>query len=132
MAGDKAENWWLRQHPQVLALKFNKSVKRAEKSNAIDQYVTKIADLEHFNSMFEIAPPAFTDAMKTEWVSKMSGLVVASDAFFPFPDNIERVHQSGVQVVCAPGGSVMDDVVVAKCEEFGIDMVMTEYRLFHH
>ncbi|KAJ3302887.1 hypothetical protein HDV03_004459 [Kappamyces sp. JEL0829] len=133
LAGEKADNWWLRHHPTVLGFAFKQGVKRAEKANAIDNYVTDtIDDRAHWESLFETVPPAFTDAIKKDWIAKMSGLVVSSDAFFPFPDNVSRVAQSGVCTVAAPSGSVMDDVVVKTCEEKGINMVFTEYRLFHH
>ncbi|KAJ3308847.1 bifunctional phosphoribosylaminoimidazolecarboxamide formyltransferase/IMP cyclohydrolase [Boothiomyces sp. JEL0838] len=133
LAGEKADNWWLRHHPQVLAFDFKKTTKRPDRANAIDNYVTgQISDMDHFNSLFETVPPAFTEEVKKEFLSKMSGLVVSSDAFFPFPDNVERVHQSGVECVAAPSGSVMDSVVVEACEQRKINMVFTEYRLFHH
>lgn len=133
MAGEKADNWWLRHHPSVLAFKFKKGVKRAEKANAIDNYVTNtIDDIEHWSSLFETVPALFTDEARVEWIAKMEGLVVASDAFFPFPDNIGRVAESGVAAVAAPGGSVMDAEVVKACEKKGISMVFTEHRLFHH
>jgi phosphoribosylaminoimidazolecarboxamide formyltransferase/IMP cyclohydrolase len=133
LAGDKAENWWLRHHPVVLGFKFKKTTKRAERANAIDQYVThQISDLKHWESLFEEVPPKFTDELKKEHLSKMDGLVVSSDAFFPFPDNVERCHQSGVKTIAAPSGSVMDEVVVDTCDQLNITMVFTEYRLFHH
>ena len=133
MAGEKADNWYLRHHPQVLSLHFKKGVKRAEKANAIDNYVTdQIGDMNHWLSLFETAPQPFTPEMKREWLKSMKGLVVSSDAFFPFPDNVDRVAQSGVETIAAPSGSVMDKVVVETCEEKKISMVFTEYRLFHH
>lgn len=114
-------------------MKFKKTTKRAERANAIDQYVTnQISDKTHWESLFEQTPPPFTDEIKKEHLKKMNGLVVSSDAFFPFPDNVERCYQSGVTTIAAPSGSVMDDVVVSTCERLQITMVFTEYRLFHH
>jgi phosphoribosylaminoimidazolecarboxamide formyltransferase / IMP cyclohydrolase len=133
LAGDKAENWWLRHHPTVLAFQFRKTTKRAERANAIDQYVTnQISDFDHWKSLFEVVPPPFTNELKQEHLKKMSDLVVSSDAFFPFPDNVERCHQSGVKTIASPNGSVMDSVVVETCDRLDITMVFTEYRLFHH
>jgi phosphoribosylaminoimidazolecarboxamide formyltransferase/IMP cyclohydrolase len=133
LAGDKADNWWFRHHPSVLGFKFKKGVKRAEKANAIDNYVTDTIDnVAHWESLFEVIPAPFTKEMKKEWKSQMSGFVVSSDAFFPFPDNVGRVAQSGVDAIAAPSGSVMDPVVIKTCQEKGISMIFTEYRLFHH
>ncbi|KAI8911150.1 cytidine deaminase-like protein, partial [Gorgonomyces haynaldii] len=133
LAGDKADNWWYRHHPQVLGFQFKKGTKRADKSNAIDLYVTnQIDDVEQWNALFEVVPPPFTEEIKKEWRSKMTGLVVSSDAFFPFPDNVQRVSQSGVICVAAPSGSVMDQVVIQEAEKRGVGFVFTEYRLFHH
>ena len=133
LAGDKADNWWLRHHPSVLALKFKQGTRRADKSNAIDLYVTdQITDLDAFNALFDSPPPPLTLAEKTAWKQQMSGLVVASDAFFPFSDNIQRVAQSGVDFVAAPSGSVNDDVVIAEADKKGIAVVFTQHRLFHH
>lgn len=133
MAGEKADNWYLRHHPQVLALPFKKGVKRAEKANAIDNYVTgQFSDFEHWSSLFETAPTLLTPELKEAWIGTMKGLVVSSDAFFPFPDNVSRVAQSGVETIAAPSGSVMDKVIVETCEAKKISMVFTEYRLFHH
>lgn len=133
LAGEKADNWYLRHHPQVLGLNFKKGVKRAEKANAIDNYVTgQFSDLQHWSSLFETTPPPFTPELKEAWIQTMKGLVVSSDAFFPFPDNVGRVSQSGVETIAAPSGSVMDQVIVETCESKKISMVFTEYRLFHH
>lgn len=133
LAGDKAENWWLRHHPDVLGFQFKKGVKRADKANAIDNYVTgMIGDYEHWSGLFENIPREFTAEDRKRWVKEMTGLVVSSDAFFPFPDNVDRVAQSGVVCVAAPSGSVMDDVVVKRCEDLKISMVFTQHRLFHH
>ena len=134
LAGDKADNWWLRHHPQVLSLAFTSGVKRAEKANAIDNYVTdQISDLNAFNKLFTSPPPPFTAEQKKEWISEhLKGVVVSSDAFFPFPDNVDRVAQSGVETIAAPSGSVMDNVVIETCKKKNITLVFTDYRLFHH
>ena len=133
LAGDKADNWWLRHHPKVLDLKFKAGVKRADKSNAIDLYVTgQVSDTEGFNASFQTPPDPFTNQEKSEWKSKMSNLVVSSDAFFPFFDNIQRVSQSGVKFVAAPGGSVNDELVIKEAEKHEITVAFTEFRLFHH
>jgi phosphoribosylaminoimidazolecarboxamide formyltransferase/IMP cyclohydrolase len=123
----------LRHHPLVLKFDFKKGVKRAEKANAIDNYITnQIADKVQFNSLFETIPPEFTSERSNEWIKQMSNVVVSSDAFFPFSDNIERVVRSGVQFVAAPAGSVMDKVVVECCDKNDILMCFTDKRLFHH
>ncbi|KAJ1330490.1 hypothetical protein BSLG_009406 [Batrachochytrium salamandrivorans] len=103
LAGDKADNWWYRHHPSVLGFQFKATVKRAERANAIDLYVSDMIDnMDEFNALFEVAPGPFTSAMKSEWKLKMEGFVVSSDAFFPFADNVQRVAQSGVSYVAAP------------------------------
>jgi phosphoribosylaminoimidazolecarboxamide formyltransferase/IMP cyclohydrolase len=133
LAGDKADNWWLRHHPKVLGLCFKQGVKRADKSNAIDLYVTdQITDISSFNSLFDSKPELLTVQEKAAWKSQMNGLVVSSDAFFPFFDNIQRVSQSGVEFVAAPGGSVNDQLVIQEAEKLGITLAFTDYRLFHH
>ncbi|KAJ3080800.1 bifunctional phosphoribosylaminoimidazolecarboxamide formyltransferase/IMP cyclohydrolase [Quaeritorhiza haematococci] len=133
LAGDKADNWWLRHHPKVLAFQFKKETKRADKANAIDLYVTdQIADRAVWEALFEVVPPALTKEEKDAWRKELKGAVVSSDAFFPFPDNVQRAVQSGVEVVAAPSGSVMDDVVVKEADERGMAFVFTDFRLFHH
>ena len=133
LAGDKAQNWWLRFHPTVLDFKFKKSAKRADRANAIDQYVSnQISDKEHFESLFEVIPAPFTEELKNSHLAKLTGLVVCSDAFFPFPDNIEHVAKVGVKTVAAPSGSVMDSVVIDTCNKLGVAMIFTSFRLFHH
>ncbi|KAJ3387024.1 bifunctional phosphoribosylaminoimidazolecarboxamide formyltransferase/IMP cyclohydrolase [Lobulomyces angularis] len=133
LAGEKTDNWWLRHNPKVLNFKFKKDVKRADKSNAIDLYVTnQIDDKEKFDSLFDEVPSDFTQAEKQAWLKELNGVVLSSDAFFPFSDNVERAYKSGVCCIAAPGGSVMDDVVLQEAENKKIDYVFTEYRLFHH
>ncbi|KAJ3225462.1 bifunctional phosphoribosylaminoimidazolecarboxamide formyltransferase/IMP cyclohydrolase [Chytriomyces hyalinus] len=133
LAGDKADNWWYRHHPKVLALQFKKEVKRADKSNAIDLYVTRqISDQAAWDSLFETKPPAFTESDQKEWKKQMKDLVVASDAFFPFSDNVERAAASGVAAIAAPSGSVMDKVVIECAEKHKITVAHTTLRLFHH
>ena len=133
LAGDKADNWWLRHHPAVLGLQFKPHLKRAEKANAIDCYVSSmIDDQEAFDSLFEVVPPPFTADIKAEWKNQMKGLVLASDAFFPFADNVQRASQSGVQCIAAPSGSVMDNAVVQEANQRSIAYIFTQFRLFHH
>ncbi|KAI8925931.1 cytidine deaminase-like protein [Entophlyctis helioformis] len=133
LAGEKADNWWLRHHPNVLGFKFKKEVKRAERANAIDQYVSDMIDNEaEFNALFEEVPAPFSAEAKRAWKKEMDGLVVSSDAFFPFSDNVQRVSQSGVKFVAAPSGSVNDGLVVSEADARGIGYVFTEWRLFHH
>uniref|UniRef100_A0A5F9CZB6 Bifunctional purine biosynthesis protein ATIC n=1 Tax=Oryctolagus cuniculus TaxID=9986 RepID=A0A5F9CZB6_RABIT len=136
LAGDKANYWWLRHHPQVLSMKFKTGVKRAEISNAIDQYVTgtigEDEDLMKWKALFEEVPEMLTEAEKKEWVEKLSGVSVSSDAFFPFRDNIDRAKRSGVAYIAAPSGSAADKVVIEACDELGIILAHTNLRLFHH
>lgn len=133
LAGDKADNWWYRHHPSVIAMKFKKGTKRADMSNAIDIYVTgQIHDEDQFAALFEVQPPKWTVETAKEWRSKMTDVCLSSDAFFPFPDNIERAQYSGVKFIAAPKGSVMDAVVIEACDRRDICMAMTEWRLFHH
>lgn len=139
LAGEKANNWWLRHHPVILEkFLFKKTVKRAERANAIDQFVTdQIDDLNTWKSLFEESvvnslPTGLSDEQKSEWMSMLNGVVISSDAFFPFPDNIQRAAQSGVEYVAAPSGSVMDEVVINEADKRGMCMVFTEWRLFHH
>ncbi|KAF7273725.1 hypothetical protein GWI33_013579 [Rhynchophorus ferrugineus] len=136
LAGDKADNWWLRRHPRVLGMKFKKGVKRAEVSNAIDNYVNgtvgKDMDVKSFESMFDEVPQTLTEQDKLDWLQQLSGVALASDAFFPFRDNIERAKQSGVSYVGSPSGSKNDDEVIAACNEHNIVLAFTNLRLFHH
>uniref|UniRef100_A0A2K6GG70 Bifunctional purine biosynthesis protein ATIC n=1 Tax=Propithecus coquereli TaxID=379532 RepID=A0A2K6GG70_PROCO len=136
LAGDKANYWWLRHHPQVLSMKFKTGVKRAEISNAIDQYVTgtigEDEDLIKWKALFEEVPELLTEAEKKEWVDKLSEVSVSSDAFFPFRDNVDRAKRSGVAYIAAPSGSAADKVVIEACDELGITLAHTNLRLFHH
>lgn len=138
LAGDKTDNWYCRFvafnsrfHQKVLSLAFKQGVKRADKANAIDQYITGEID-DGFNSLFDVVPEPFTDLEKKQWIKGLQGVVLASDAFFPFKDNVERAKRSGVAVIGAPGGSVNDEIVFQAAREAGISFVQTPYRLFHH
>ncbi|CAI4609251.1 AMM_1a_G0035210.mRNA.1.CDS.1 [Saccharomyces cerevisiae] len=136
LAGDKTDNWWLRQHPKVLNMKWAKGIKRADKSNAIDLFVTgqRIEGPEKvdYESKFEEVPEPFTKEERLEWLSKLNKVSLSSDAFFPFPDNVYRAVQSGVKFITAPSGSVMDKVVFQAADSFDIVYVENPIRLFHH
>lgn len=136
LAGDKTDNWWLRQHPKVLNMKWAKGIKRADKSNAIDLFVTgqRIEGPEKvdYESKFEEVPEPFTKEERLEWLSKLNNVSLSSDAFFPFPDNVYRAVQSGVKFITAPSGSVMDKVVFQAADSFDIVYVENPIRLFHH
>ncbi|XP_061669877.1 bifunctional purine biosynthesis protein PURH [Syngnathoides biaculeatus] len=136
LAGDKADNWWLRHHPRVLAMKFRGGVKRAEMANAIDQYVSDTVgegpDLAVWKSMYEEVPELLSASEKKNWISSLQAVAVSSDAFFPFRDNIDRAKRSGVGYIAAPSGSAADRVVIDACDELGITLVHTDRRLFHH
>ncbi|XP_028293147.1 bifunctional purine biosynthesis protein ATIC [Gouania willdenowi] len=136
LAGDKADNWWLRHHPSVLSFRFRSGVKRAEMANAIDQYVSDTIgegpDLEVWKSMFDEVPPPLSQTEKKNWISSLKAVAVSSDAFFPFRDNIDRAKRSGVAYIAAPAGSAADAVVINACNEQGITLVHTNLRLFHH
>ncbi|KXH51098.1 phosphoribosylaminoimidazolecarboxamide formyltransferase/IMP cyclohydrolase [Colletotrichum nymphaeae SA-01] len=137
LAGDKADNWWLRFHPRVLGIKWKKGTKRPDKSNAIDLLVSgelpkSGAEREMFEAVFEEVPPAFTDAEREEWLGKLTNVAVSSDAFFPFVDNVFRASRSGVKYIAAPGGSQNDGAVFETAEKLGITFVEQNVRLFHH
>jgi len=136
LAGQKADNWWKRQSPQVLGLPFRKDIRRADRDNAIDvyigdEYMDVLRDGE-WQKVFTEKPPVFTAEEKKEWIDKMQGVTLGSDAFFPFSDNIERAKKSGVQYVAEPGGSIRDDAVIACCDKYNMVMAFTGIRLFHH
>ena len=136
LAGTKADNWFLRQSPQVLGLQFVDGIGRADRDNAIDLYIGEdymdvLAD-GAWQKIFKVKPEVFTAEEKRAWLDRMSGVALGSDAFFPFGDNIERAHRSGVQYVAQPGGSVRDDNVIEVCDKYGMTMCFTGIRLFHH
>ena len=136
LAGSKADNWYLRQAPQVLELPFIDRIGRADRDNAIDLYIGEdymdvLADGAWENT-FKVKPPVFTREEKRAWLDQMQGVALGSDAFFPFGDNIERAHKSGVQYVAQPGGSIRDDNVIETCNKYGMAMCFTGIRLFHH
>jgi AICAR transformylase/IMP cyclohydrolase PurH len=136
LAGDKADNWWLRQHPKTLALPFLPGLKNPDRDNAIDRYISREAQevLAEglWQRLFLERPTELTEEEKKDWLSRLSGVSLGSDAFFPFPDNIHRAARSGVAYVAQPGGSVRDEQVIAACDALGITMSMTGIRLFHH
>ncbi len=135
LAGSKADNWFLRQHPRVLDLPFRQGIQRPERDNAIDQFLLEEltgAEESYWLQSFREKPQRLTRAEKRAWLSQFSGVALGSDAFFPFRDSIDRASQSGVSYVAQPGGSVRDDIVIDACNEYGMAMVMTGIRLFHH
>lgn len=136
LAGQKADNWWLRQSPQVMDLPFVDSIRRADRDNAIDLYIGEdymdvLAD-GAWQAIFKEKPEVFTREAKREWLDKLENVALGSDAFFPFGDNIERAHRSGVKYIAQPGGSVRDDNVIDTCNKYGMAMAFTGLRLFHH
>lgn len=136
LAGNKADNWFLRQAPQVLGLQFLDTLGRAERDNAIDVYIGEeymdvLAD-GAWENIFKEKPAVFTREEKRAWLDQMTGVTLGSDAFFPFADNIERAHKSGVQYIAQPGGSVRDDLVIECCNKYHMAMAFTGIRLFHH
>ena len=136
LAGNKADIWWLRQHPKVLALPFVDGIRRPDRDNAIDIYISD----EHddvladgvWQDTFKTRPDVLTEAEKKEWIARQSGVTVGSDAFFPFGDNVERAHRSGVKYIAQPGGSIRDDHVIATADKHDMVMAFTKIRLFHH
>ena len=136
LAGQKADNWFLRQCPKVLDLQFVDGIRRADRDNAIDVYIGEeymdvLAD-GAWEKIFKVKPEVFTREEKRAWLDQMKGVTLGSDAFFPFSDNIERAHKSGVQYIAEPGGSVRDDVVIECCNKYNMAMAFTGIRLFHH
>ena len=136
LAGGKADNWFLRQAPQVLSLQFVDGIKRADRDNAIDVYIGEeymdvLAD-GAWEKVFKVKPPVFTREEKRAWLDQMTDVALGSDAFFPFGDNIDRAYKSGVKYIAQPGGSVRDDNVIETCDKYGMAMAFTGIRLFHH
>lgn len=136
LAGSKADNWWLRQSPQVLGLQFLDKIGRADRDNAIDLYIGEdymdvLAD-GAWENIFKVKPEVFTKEEKRAWLDKNTDVALGSDAFFPFGDNVEHAHKSGVKYIAQPGGSIRDDHVIATCNKYGIAMAFTGIRLFHH
>ena len=136
LAGSKADNWWLRQSPEVLNLPFREDVKRVDRDNAIDLYIGEdymdVLSDGAWENIFTTKPEVFTREAKRAWLDKMEGVSLGSDAFFPFGDNIERAHRSGVKYVAEPGGSIRDDNVIETCDKYNMVMAFTGIRLFHH
>lgn len=136
LAGGKADLWWLRHHPRVLALPFKKGVKRAEKANAIDLFVggeeLEGGEKAQWESLFDGPVESLEQAERKAWAAKLEGVACSSDAFFPFPDNVHRARKSGVKYLAAPSGSVMDEECVKAADEHGMVFAHTSLRLFHH
>lgn len=136
LAGTKADLWWLRHHPRVLALPFKKGVKRAEKANAIDLFVAgeplEGGEKAQWEANFEEVPAPLTQEERAAHAKQLDGVVCSSDAFFPFPDNVHRARRSGVTYLAAPSGSVMDEACIKAADEHGIVFAHTTLRLFHH
>ena len=136
LAGQKADNWWLRQCPKVLNLPFIEGIRRADRDNAIDVYIGEeymdvLAD-GAWQKVFTEKPEVFTKEEKRAWLDQLTDVTLGSDAFFPFSDNIERAHKSGVKYIAEPGGSVRDDLVIETCDKYNMAMAFTGIRLFHH
>ena len=136
LAGNKADNWWMRQHPKVLGLQFVDGIRRPDRDNAIDIYTSDeyedVLSEGVWQNSFQVKPEVLTAEEKAAWIAQMSGVTVGSDAFFPFGDNVERAQKSGVQYIAQPGGSIRDDNVIETCDKYGIAMAFTGIRLFHH
>ena len=136
LAGQKADNWFLRQSPEVLNLPFKEEVRRPDRDNAIDVYIGEewedLLETNDWKRVFTEKPPVFTREAKKAWLAKETGVALGSDAFFPFGDNIERAHKSGVSYVAQSGGSIRDDNVIETADKYGMAMAMTHIRLFHH
>ena len=136
LAGQKADNWFLRQSPKVLGLQFVDSIRRPDRDNAIDLYIGEdymdVLAEGAWQNIFKVKPEVFTREEKRQWLDQMENVTLGSDAFFPFGDNIERAHKSGVKYVAQPGGSIRDDNVIETCNKYGMVMSFTGIRLFHH
>lgn len=136
LAGNKADNWYLRQSPRMLELPFKPDIRRPDRDNTIDVYISDdymdvLADGQ-WENFFTEKPAPFTREQRRQWLDSMTGVALGSDAFFPFGDNIERAHKSGVEFIAQPGGSIRDDNVIEVCDKYGIAMAFTGIRLFHH
>ena len=136
LAGNKADNWYLRQHPKVLGLSFVPGIRRPDRDNAIDLYISDeyedVLAEGVWQTRFKVKPAVFTREEKRAWLNQLTDVTLGSDAFFPFSDNIERAHKSGVKYIAQPGGSVRDDAVIECCDKYDMAMVFTGIRLFHH
>ena len=136
LAGQKADNWYLRQHPKVLGLQFVDNIRRPDRDNAIDVYMSDewedVLAEGVWQNTFKVKPEPLTLEEKKAWIATQSGVTVGSDAFFPFGDNVERARKSGVQYIAQPGGSIRDDQVIATADKYGMVMAFTGIRLFHH
>ena len=136
LAGQKADNWWLRQSPQVMGLQFKDDIRRADRDNAIDVYIgdeyEDVLAEGAWQNIFKVKPEVFTREEKKAWLAKNTDVALGSDAFFPFGDNIERAYKSGVKYIAEPGGSIRDDNVIETCNKYGMAMAFTGIRLFHH
>ncbi|MCI8909907.1 MAG: phosphoribosylaminoimidazolecarboxamide formyltransferase [Oscillibacter sp.] len=137
LAGSKADSWWLRQHPKVLALPFVENIRRPDRDNAIDCYLSEqesqwLLAEGSWERTFRTRPEMLTAEEKQAWLAKLSGVTCGSDAFFPFGDNVERAHRSGVEFIVQPGGSIRDDNVIETADRYGMTMCFTGMRLFHH
>ena len=136
LAGNKADNWFLRQHPKVLGLQFVDGIRRPDRDNAIDLYISDeyedVLAEGVWQNTFKVKPDVLTAQEKKDWIAQNTGVTVGSDAFFPFGDNVERARKSGVQFIAQPGGSIRDDHVIDTCNKYGIVMAFTGIRLFHH
>ena len=136
LAGQKADNWYLRQHPKTLALQFVDKIRRPDRDNAIDLYISDeyedVLAEGVWQNTFKVKPEVLTAEEKAAWIAQMSGVTVGSDAFFPFGDNVERARKSGVQYIAQPGGSIRDQQVIDTANKYGMVMAFTGIRLFHH
>ncbi len=137
LAGTKADTWWFRRHPKVLALDFVPDIRRADRDNAIGDYLLPeeceaLLEEGSWQRVFRTRPEPLTETERAEWLAKLEGVSLGSDAFFPFGDNVERAHRSGVSYIAQPGGSIRDDNVIDACNKYGIAMAFTGLRLFHH
>ena len=136
LAGDKADKWFLRQAPQVLNLPFKADIRRADRDNTIDVYISDdyedVIGEGEWQKFFTEKPAVFTREERKAWLAQNTGVALGSDAFFPFGDNVERAHRSGVQYIAQPGGSIRDDNVIETCDKYNIAMAFTGIRLFHH